>query len=85
MLFFFLLQASIYRTAVKYVISFFSPPPHPSDWRVSSPAKKSSILMGILNKKNKKYEYFCTMCNKEIFMHHKEFVCLCAINYYYYY
>lgn len=32
--------------------------------------------MGIPNKK--KYEYFCTMCNKEIFMHHKEFLVCCV-------
>lgn len=77
-------QTAIYRKAVKYLTSFFLlfhipligehpvlPNNQPSLWEYRT--------------KKKKYEYFCTMCNKEIFMHHKEFlVCLCAINYYYY-
>lgn len=90
LLYYFFFQTPIYRKAVSYLTSsfFFS---FPSFFHILLTGEHPVLpnnqpSLWEYRTKKKKYEYFCTMCNKEIFMHHKEFlVCLCAINYYYYY
>lgn len=66
---FFLCQTSIYRTAVKYLTSFSST----SLW--FERRQSCQIIChpyGNIEQKKKMYEYFCTVCNKEIFMPHEK-------------